>query len=135
MPRIRDQEQSYDKNETRTNPKFILISFLELRELNYEHSQKLTQMQLHCEAHNRGQLMNAANQRATVSANGKAHLGGDDEDEESKLREYYKPKMQTNNQKTKINFNIGQQLDALRRQQVQQSQFVSNAFQNIFFLQ
>ena len=89
-------------------------------------------MQLHCEAHNRGQLMNAANQRATVSANGKAHLGGDDEDEESKLREYYKPKMQKNNQKTKINFNIGQQLDALRRQQVQQSQFVSTAFQNIF---
>ena len=99
----------------------------ELRELNYEHSQKLTQMQLHCEAHNRGQLM-AANQRAACSATGKTHLGDNDDtvDEESKLREYYKPKMPTNNQKTKINFNIGQQLDALRRQQVQQSQFVSN---------
>ena len=48
-------------------------------------------------------------------------------DEESKLREYYKPKMPLTNQKAKINFNIGQQLDALRRQQAQnqQPQFVS----------
>ena len=102
----------------------------ELRELNYEHSQKLTQMQLHCEAHNRGQLINAANQRAANSANAKTHLAGENDemmDEESKLREYYKPKMPLTNQKAKINFNIGQQLDALRRQQAQnqQPQFVS----------
>ena len=86
-------------------------------------------MQLHCEAHNRGQLINAAaNQRSNL---GKTHLTGDSTgngdmmDEESKLREYYKPKMQPTNQKSKVNFNIGQQLDALRRQQAQNQQYVS----------
>ena len=43
------------------------------------------------------------------------------------LREYYKPKIQPTNQKSKINFNIGQQLDALRRQQAQNQQFVSKS--------
>ena len=87
-------------------------------------------MQLHCEAHNRGHLINAANQRAANSANVKTQFAGENDemmDEESKLREYYKPKMPLSNQKAKINFNIGQQLDALRRQQAQnqQPQFVS----------
>lgn len=119
----------HQQKNIETDPKLRFLDFLtrlqELRELNYEHSQKLTQMQLHCEAHNRGQLINAANQHASNSATGKIHLTGDNDgmvDEESKLREYYKPKMAMNNQKAKINFNIGQQLDALRRQQAQNQQ-------------
>ena len=71
----------------------ILTSLLiELRELNYDHSQTLTQMQLHCEDNLKRHDDSVLTPRVMKEESTWAPTNS--LDDELKLRDYYKPKME-----------------------------------------